>query len=96
MESFGVFTCLVLKSLIMAKKAQNMLRRHNTTSWVVATSVYINGFNIMTRARISKNSRNMHALIPKKIPKYDLTISIAKNIITSMSFIKDFTKTIIL
>jgi hypothetical protein len=38
----------------------------------------------------------MHALIPPKFPKYDLKISIAKNIITNMSFIKDFTKTIIL
>ena len=38
----------------------------------------------------------MYALIPKKFPKYDLKISIAKNITTSMSFIKDFAKTIIL
>jgi len=48
MENFGVSTRLVLNSLIMAKKAQTMLRRHNTTSWIVATSVYTNGFNIMT------------------------------------------------
>ena len=38
MENFGVSTCLVLNCLIMAKKAQNMLRRHNTTRWIVATS----------------------------------------------------------
>ena len=41
----------------------------------------------------------MHALIPKQFSKYDLKtenydlkISIVKNIITSMSFIKDFQK----